>query len=324
MVSITRTVVREPATSTPDEYARRVYRLAATYAALFALAVVGLVLLVWQAQLYVTLTQRSNVETLTLAFFFVLFGYLAALSAPGAASAARIGYYALLARLSGQPDDVERRKMEALGPPGNDPPVVALNLALELEGSPGQPFEIPIVDEIGSLGSLRIDGARVTHVESRRDGSNDLFAYFVHQLNAVCRLEPPERPANIVQWNKLDDEATEEYLAHVQFARNLEKQMGGVELWPRVTLSRADCEDIQQRLSAICRPLRDEAFLPDWEYSGEHKLPIIPEPLGLVSLSRTERRVDPSASMGCAVLVVAAAVVVLALIVAFPPWVPGS
>ena len=63
--------------------------------------------------------------------------------------------------------------------------------------------------------------------------------------------------------------------------------------------------------------------MPDWEYAGEHKLPIIPEPLGLVSLSRSERRVDPVASMGCAVVVVLGTVLILAAFILFPPWVPG-
>ena len=96
------------------------------------------------------------------------------------------------------------------------------------------------------------------------------------------------------------------------------------ELWPKVALSDADCAELERRLTAVCPALRNEAFLPHWDYAGEHKLPLIPEPLGLVSLSRTERRVDPEASMGCAVLVVLGAVAVLALFVKFPPWVPGS
>jgi hypothetical protein len=77
------------------------------------------------------------------------------------------------------------------------------------------------------------------------------------------------------------------------------------------------------RLSAICSPLRDGCFLPQCDYQGEHKLPIIPEPLGLVSLSRTEQRVDSVSSMGCPVWMVLAAVGALALLIVFPPWVPG-
>jgi hypothetical protein len=50
-------------------------------------ALIGIGLLVWKAQLFVTLTQRSNVETLTLAFFLVFFAYLGILSARGAVGA---------------------------------------------------------------------------------------------------------------------------------------------------------------------------------------------------------------------------------------------
>ena len=81
---------------------------------------------------------------------------------------------------------------------------------------------------------------------------------------------------------------------------------------------------LELRLSAVCGAVRNEAFLPDWEYSGEHKLPLIPEPLGLISLSRTEKRVDPVSSMGCAVLVLGTILAVPALFLLFPPWVPGA
>lgn len=70
--------------------------------------------------------------------------------------------------------------------------------------------------------------------------------------------------------------------------------------------------------------LRDEAYLPDWEYSADHKVPLIPEPLGLASLTRTERSADPVASMGVAVAVVFMALVALVLLIVFPPWIPGS
>ena len=125
-------------------------------------------------------------------------------------------------------------------------------------------------------------------------------------------------------WQTIDDESTEQYLGLVRFAQNLARKLDTTELWPRVTVSEADCQEVERRLSAICPALRDEAFLPEWEYGGEHKLPIIPEPLGLLSLSRTEKRVDPQASMGCAVLVVVTTVVIFALLTRFPPWVPGS
>ena len=53
-------------------YVRRVHRLALAYVCLFFASLVGIFLLVWWGQFFVTLTQRSNVETLTIAFFIVL------------------------------------------------------------------------------------------------------------------------------------------------------------------------------------------------------------------------------------------------------------
>ncbi len=120
------------------------------------------------------------------------------------------------------------------------------------------------------------------------------------------------------------EEAAEQYHGLVEFARRLEGQLGKGALWPKVTLTDEDCAELQQRLSEICPAVRNEGFLPQWDYAAEHKLPIIPEPLGLFSLSRTEKRVDPVSSIGCALWVVAAVVAILGLFVLFPPWVPGK
>lgn len=146
----------------------------------------------------------------------------------------------------------------------------------------------------------------------------------MHQVNDLLRRRGDANHVAVVSWQTIDDEATEQYLALVGFARRLEIHLGAPALWPRVTLTDADCAELERRLATVCAAVRHEAFLPQWEYAGEHKLPLIPEPLGLVSLSRTERRVDPEASMGCAVLIVGAALVVLVLFIWFPPWVPAN
>jgi hypothetical protein len=91
-----------------------------------------------------------------------------------------------------------------------------------------------------------------------------------------------------------------------------------------VTLTDADCHVLEARLSEICPGLRSEAMLPQWEYSGDHKLPLIPEPLGLFSLGVGEKRVDPIASMGAATLIVGATVLGFAFVIVLPPWVPGA
>ena len=324
MSRIEEAAIREPGAQSAPEFARRVRRLALFYVLIFVGAVVGIALIIWKAQLFVTLAQRSNVETLTIAFVFVFFAYLAAISAPGALGVARLLYYELPARLGRDRDAVERRKWEALGPAGQDPPRAALNRVVELEGHPCEAFELGVADHIGRMGVLRVDGAEIMHAEARQDGSNTLLGYFVHQVGDVLGARGVQANLDVVEWRRIDDEATEEYLGMVRFARNLERHLRADELWPKVRLTDADCAELERRLALVCPALRNESFLPHWEYAGEHKLPLIPEPLGLVSLSRSERRVDPEASLGCAVLVVVAAVAVLLLFIKFPPWVPGS
>jgi len=320
--NVAQSVIRETESHSARDYRRRTYHLALAYAALFLGSIAGLGLLLWQAQLYITLAQRSNVETLTLAFLFIFFGYLVFLSAGGAWGAAQIAYYELLARAGVGRTEVERRKAQRRR--GSPPPSVALNAVLEHAERPHQPFPLAIGDDAGPAGRLIIDGAEIKHVDGLGSGSNSLMAFFVHQVNALLQERGEAGDLDIVAWKKIDDELTEQYLGLVRFARNLERQLGAAELWPKRTLTDEDCRRLERQLAQVCPALRNEALLPDWEYAAQHQLPLIPEPLGLVSLQRTEQRVDPLASMGCAVIVVLAALVVLALLIAFPPWVPGK
>lgn len=323
MSGATRTVVREPSVDSPRHYGQRVHRLAAIYVALFCGALAGLALLIWRGKFFVDLSQRSNVETLALAFFFIFFLYVAVLSRKGVAGAMRIAYYGLLARATRDRAAAERRKHEAL-PAANDRPFVALNVVLQRRNKPGDAFELAVSDDAGSLGFLRIDGARVTYLPSKQSGSNSIFAFFEQEVNRVLRERGVDAEVDIVDWQTIDDEATQQYLGLVQFARNLERHLGGSEFWPTLALTQADCRELESCLSAICPALRDEGFLPDWEYTAEHKLPIVPEPLGLASLSRSERRADPLTTMGFAAAVVITAVGILGLLILFPPWVPGT
>ena len=87
---IARLVLEEPGVSDPAHYRRRVRRLAIVHFALFFLSLVGFALLIWQGELFVTLAQRTNVETLTITFLLLFFGYFAVVTAPGARGALRI------------------------------------------------------------------------------------------------------------------------------------------------------------------------------------------------------------------------------------------
>lgn len=324
MPTFAQQVIREPEVEDARHYARRVHQLAWFYALLFVGALLGIGLLVWQAQLYVTLSQRSNVETLTLAFFLIFFGYLALLSARGAAGALRLLYYRVLEARKVDQDDIQRRKLRALGTPRHASTTVAVNIILEREGQPGRPFTLAVADRVGAMGELVVDRAAITHQEAFHAGSSSLLGYFVDQLNRVLRARGAPADVQIVEWGNIADEATSQYLHLVRFARNLEAHLGAGELWPKRILTADDCAELERRLSAVCGALRDEAFLPQWEYEGNHQIPLIPEPLGIISLSRTEKRVDPVSSMGCAVAVVLMAVLAFLVIFFFPPWVPGK
>src|SRR5919198_5718936 len=165
MGSLLRETIREPGVESPASYARRVRWLAIIHMGLVAAAGVGEALLTLRGRLLVTLTQRSNVETLTLVFFVVFFAYVGYLGARGVPVALRIAWYATIAWTAGRAE-AERRKMAGLGAPKDARHTVALNVVLEREGRPHQPFELHVADAHGEIGLLRIDGARLDHLQS--------------------------------------------------------------------------------------------------------------------------------------------------------------
>lgn len=292
-------IVTAPGVDTPRAYARRVRLLAVTYALLFVSSCASAVLLAAEGKLFVTLAQRSNVETLTILFLLVFYSYLAMLSAKGALGAVRIAARALTG------------KRAALGPPG-DGPYAALGVALErADGA-------PLAFDLQGLGNLAVDGARIEHREALGGGSADLIGYFVRQVEEVTGRDVP-----IVVWGQIDDDDAERYLAQVSFARALQKHLGAGPLWPTLALTAAQCDELSRRLLEIVPALIEESLLPDWEYAAEHKLPVIPEPLGLVSLGRSARRADPVATMGFATAMVILTLAVIIVFVLRPPWVPG-
>lgn len=297
-----RVLVREPDELNARAFRRRVTWLAAIHPMLFLVAVAGLTILIWHGRYFVTLSQRSNVETLTIAFFLMFFTYVAMLTGKGALGGLRVAWYRL--HRDGQ--------LRALGAVGAGPSA-ALNCIVERSDRPGEPFRLQICDRRGSMGALKVDGVRVLHTDAFLEGSNSLLAYFVRQLIEVGKLQ--EQHLDIVHWSSTENEELLKFAALAAALR---------ETWPRVVLSPDQCAQLEQRLSAICPALRDEALLPHWEFEGEHKVPIIPEPLGIISFSRHERRVDPLSSLTAALLVVILAVGLIVFFIVRPPWVPGA
>jgi hypothetical protein len=316
---VARWLIREPDVRSPSAYRQRVHLLALINWLLLLSVTAGLVLLVWKGPLFVTLAQRSNVETLTLAFFLVFFSYVGILAVPGALGGARVFWYSLRRRVQGA-ERVEQAKEAALSrvPRG---PSVALNRALHRTDTPETPFELDVRDRVGSAGRLRVDGVHIVQLDAHGSGSNNLLAYLVEQVADVTGTDPAD--LEILHWQAVHEEELLKYVAQVDAIRALGRAVNASEVWPSVEITPAQCAELEERLSQICPALRDEAFLPHWEFQGEHKLPIIPEPLGIISLARSEQRVDPLSSLSAVLIVVIVAVFLLAFFVVRPPWVPG-
>ncbi|MDQ3809781.1 MAG: hypothetical protein M3336_05775, partial [Chloroflexota bacterium] len=236
MTDFMRRFIREPGAEDAPHYAARVRRLSVWYVGLFVLSVIGVVVLVWRAQLFVTLSQRSNVETLTLAFLLVFFLYLAVISAPGLWGVLHI----VRLSIGGDQAAQQQRKNERLRRGDRSSTIVQLNVIVEREDQPGVPVEVEVGDRHGRMGRLRMEGARLSYLPDLRDGSNEILAYAESQLNKLLRRRGDQTEVDIVYWKKIDDDASQRWHAMVEFARNLEGQLGKGDLWPKVRLTAND------------------------------------------------------------------------------------
>jgi hypothetical protein len=312
-VDIAKWVIKEPSIANARAYSHRVWALAAIYSLIFLCSLAGEIVLLWNSKLFIALAQRSNVETLTIAFFLVFFLYLMAVSSPGVLGTTRLLFH----EATGGKKPFQRRSSDPLA-------AVALNRCVEIEGMPGAEFRLTVGDDRGVLGELIFDGARLSHETFGRNGSSNLLSFVVGQIRDILGKRGVNVPFDITHWKILDDEETETYLALVKFSQYLSKALQSEALWPTLVLREADREELARRLREVCPALRRESFFPDWEYRAEHKLPIIPEPLGLITLQRSEKRVDPISSMGAVLVVALIALALSSLMVFWPPWVPGT
>lgn len=299
-------VIQDPEIRTPAHYQRRVTLLALIFPALLCVSLFGCVLLIWRGEFFVTLAQRSNVETLTIAFCILFFAYFALIAIPGTWGALKV----LAFRFRG-----EAAKHRALGKPTNGG-AVALDTVVLRDDHDG-PWDLEIADATGSLGTLHFDGVTISHRSALAGGSNTLFGYVEDKLERMLGYD-----LAIVEWSSTSDDDYRRYRTTTSGLAAIGAKLG-IQALPTKRLSRAQLDELRAELSALCPALRDEAFLPDWEFEGEHKLPIIPEPLGIISLSRSEKRVDPLASLTSALIVVTLLVGVTCYFLARPPWLPG-
>ena len=317
-------IVSQQGTRSVPEYRSRVRRLAIFYAGIVLFSTASIAMLVIGGRLFVTLAQRSNVETATIAVVIVLFAYLAAVSLRGAIGAVRIAMLNAPALFGADRTNVERRKQQALRWSDDKPASVFLNAMVRLAGGNDEPLEVELVDDHGSLGTLVIDGAELSHRDAPAHSSNSIFAYFEQQIEKLAEARDRNVRVSIIEWTSIDDESALRYGSLVTFSRRLERHLGCEALWPVVELTESDVDALRREARELCPILRNEAFLPDLEYEAEHRLPIIPEPLAFVTLSRSERRADPHASMGCAFVVTLVITILVAIMLWLPPWVPGK
>ena len=175
---------------------------------------------------------------------------------------------------------------------------------------------VEVRDAVASHGRIRFDGVRVEQLDTFR-GSNTFLAYIEQKLRDLTQHE-----IAIVHWASTHEQEYLVYVASTHATRAIGAALQ-TSAWPTITLTEDLRTQLQREVSDVCGALRDEAFLPDWEFEGEHKLPIIPEPLGIISLSRSERRVDPLSSMTAALVTIALVVGVICFFLARPPWIPG-
>jgi hypothetical protein len=323
-MAVIQRVVREIDTDSVPAFRKRVYRLAAIYSAIVLTGIVAIaVVLIW-GKFFVTLSQRSNVETLTLAFILVLFAYFVIICLPGLWGTIKIVYYNFPAWFGGARSEVEARKQAAVTFKSGIPDFVYLNCRVCRQGHPHDVVMIPLRDDAGSLGSIVIDGVKMTHKDGVKHSSNSLFAFFEQRIQQLIQARDPQVQVEIVQWATINNEPGLQYESLVAFSRNLEKHLDAGPLWPAVELTDEDIATLTHEATELCPLVRNETHLPDLEYELKHQLPIIPEPLAFVSLSRQEQRADPEAAMGCALMITIIILAILVLFIFFPPWVPGK
>src|SRR5215212_3393405 len=135
-MSLAEKVIKEELDTTPERYAARVRWQAVIYFALNAISVAILIIIAWRVQFFVTLSQRSNVETLTLAVICVLAIYYLITSFKGFVGALRILWLnspATLNRSSETRERVEHRKHSAMKTGGKNL-FVCFDRAVRLRG----------------------------------------------------------------------------------------------------------------------------------------------------------------------------------------------
>lgn len=302
---------------TPETYASRVRLLALIYFTLNVIALIVAVTIAWRVQFFVTISQRSNVETLTIAIIFVLALYYIFTTSKGFIGALRMLW------LNASPTNKEQRKQNALKA-DSQLKYVCLDIAVRPAGKPQGEIKWEVEDEAGKLGDLVLNGVRVTYYPVKAGMSGSLFAFMVDQIEAILKRQDPHADLQITQWSAIDEDGASAYYSMAQAFCNLEQQLGKGPVWPTVEISEDDVKEIGGQLRRVVPALRNGSLLPDVEYEVEYNVPILPEPLGFLKLTRHENRADPIVTMGCAGLIMLSLMLLLTFMILLPPWLPSK
>jgi hypothetical protein len=296
---------------------RRTTILAVIHVVLASASVALLVLLVLRLKLLVTLSQRSNVETLLILFFAAF--VLVLLVTTGPATLGAITLFALrLLRVERrqrwiQAHSVERRREERT--------VALLNLWV---ARPEGPLELPLEDGFGRLGILRVRGVALQFEDGPDAVAGPLFELATAVLGTVAQREPHGSPLGIVLWGNVNRSEAEVYQSQAHAFGRLAQALQKGPLWPTAVIDDEGAARLRAVLTEATPHLREAALMRDIDYAAEFSIPLVPEPLAFVQIHRSESRADPVASLGCATLMVLVALIAVVWVVLFPPWVPSK
>jgi hypothetical protein len=295
---------------------RRTTILAFIHVVLTAASVALLLVLALRLKLLVTLSQRSNVETLLLLFFAAFVTVL--LVTTGRSTLGAITLFGLRCL----PADRRQRWIQAhhVEPRRGERTLALLNLSL---APPDGALELPLEDGFGRLGLLRVHGVEL-QLENAPDAiAGPVFELATAVLAKVAKRGPHGSPLGIVLWGNVDRSEAEVYRSQAYAFGQLARALDKGPLWPAAVVDDEGAARLRAVLAEATPHLREAALMSDVDYAAEFSIPLVPEPLAFVQIHRSESRADPVASLGCATLMVLVALIAVVWVVLFPPWVPS-
>jgi hypothetical protein len=296
---------------------RRTTMLAVIHLVLAAACLALLAVLVLRLKLLITLAQRSNVETLLIGFFAAFVVVLMITTGRATVGAAILVALRLRDRDRRQ-RWIQTRRVER----ARDDRTLAL-LNLWVTGPEGA-IELPLEDGFGRLGLLRVEGVELQLEKAPAAVSGPLFELVTAVLDDVARIEAHGSRLSVILWGNVDQTEAEAYRSQVRAFDRLAHVLETDPLWPVAQIDADGVARLRAVMAEAVPHLRETALMPDIDYAAKFAIPLVPEPLAFVQITRQESRADPVASLGCATAMVLIALAAALWVVLFPPWVPGK